>query len=64
MALKYNGMANHFVTACTSLNDKRICHMAIESGYFVNGTRGYVFFLGLAEMKAAQRIAVHLLKQF
>ena len=35
--------------------------MAIESGYFVNGTRGYVFFLGLAEMKAAQRIAVHLL---
>ena len=38
--------------------------MATESGYFVNGTRGYVFFLGLAEMKAAQRIAVHLLKQF
>ena len=43
MALKYTGMANHFVTACTSLNDKRTSHMAIESGYFVNGTRGYIF---------------------
>ena len=44
MALKYTGIGKSLCDCLYHLNDKRTSHMAIESGYFVNGTRGYVFF--------------------